>query len=102
MAKATYNVRGYIDIIDLFLHDKFNTGLLSEFRVAAGISQQLKTATGRDGLTVSSPDESGLDRFIVADSGDAYYCKKCNTEAELAACLPADIYKALTEITELK
>lgn len=83
------------DVVSAFLHDKYDCGPFSQYRIAQMLSELLesKMPPGVE-VRVASPDESGLDRFVLFHQGE-WYIKRAYDRSDLAIMWPEAAWDAL-------
>ena len=93
-----------VDVLELFLHDKYDCGPFNEYRVAEYLSMRLTEmlVDQYSSVDVDPPDVCGLSRFLIRAHtyGDITFgsTERCYTEKELKQYLPKCIWDALAEI----
>lgn len=84
-----------IDIVNLFIHEKYDCGPLSEEWVANQVAARLNaTCDPAYNIDVLSPSESGLSRFVLT-AGEHTYTERCYTATALRNHWPKGTFDAL-------
>jgi hypothetical protein len=97
-----------LDIMSLFVHEGYYCGPIDETWIAQMINSKLddiiELKTKWCEVELITPDECGLDRFILkavdyAGTGK-WFADRAQNEEELKALLPPEIFKAIKVIAE--
>lgn len=90
-----------LDVFDLFLHEKYDCGPLSEQAVASLVSKWVNDRVDGVIVNVLPPSDTGLDRFVLEI--DDYksvtrYVRRFETAGDLKDTILPSVVKALTQM----